>query len=118
MIAHTPKKSNSEDWHPADIKAELAKIGVTLSRIAFDAELSDSSSLSACLKRPMPVNEKRIADALGVKPSVIWPSRYDENGEPLKRGRNATAITAEMRANKSKSVKAAAKKAGVSTSAH
>lgn len=100
MIAHAPKKAK-EDWHPADIKAALAKRGITLARIAFDAGLDDSSSLSACLKRPMPANEKRIAAALGLNPSTIWPTRYDDVGNAVKRGRNATAITAEMRSNKS-----------------
>lgn len=104
MIAHPPKKSNPQDMHPADIKAALAKRGTTLSRIAFDSGLKDSASLSACLKRPMPTNEKRIADALGVEPYMIWPTRYDESGQPVKRGRNATNITAEMRASKANRV--------------
>lgn len=109
MIAHALRKTNPADMHPADIKAALAKRGITLSRIAFDAGLTDPTSLSACFRRPMPASEKRIADALGVEPATIWPTRYDQNGKSIKNGRNATAITAEMRAA-AKSVKKAAKK--------
>jgi len=30
--------------------------------------------------RSYPLNEKRIADALGLHPKEIWPSRYNEDG--------------------------------------
>lgn len=100
MNKHAPKKVVQEDWHPADIKAALSKLGLTLSRVAFDSDLKDSTSLSACLKRPMPANETRIAAALGIPACTIWPSRYQADGQPAKRGRNAMNVTAEMRASK------------------
>lgn len=98
MNTHAPKKTSQEDWHPADIKAALHKRGTTLSRVALDAGLTGSSSLSACLVRPMPANEKRIAAALGVEPAAIWPTRYNADGTPKLRGIRAICCSAdEMR---------------------
>ncbi|QTF10014.1 transcriptional regulator [Brenneria izadpanahii] len=63
------------DWHPADIIAALRKKGTTLAAVSRAAGLS-SSTLANALSRPWPKGEWLIADALGVHPSEIWPSRY------------------------------------------
>lgn len=86
MTASNAKKANRKDWHPADIKAALHKRGITLAGIAKAHGLTDSTSLSSCFNRSYPLNEKRIADALGIHPKEIWPSRYYENGEKRPRG--------------------------------
>lgn len=80
MATNTAKKSSREDWHPADIKAALHKKGVTLAGLAFMHGLTSSSTLSAALTRSYPANEQRIADAIGVHPMVIWPTRYNDDG--------------------------------------
>ncbi|EHD23182.1 MULTISPECIES: helix-turn-helix domain-containing protein [Brenneria] len=63
------------DWHPADIIAALRKKGTTLAAVSRAAGLS-SSTLANALSRPWPKGEWLIADALGIHPSEIWPSRY------------------------------------------
>jgi Ner family transcriptional regulator len=63
------------DWHPADIIAGLRKQGTTLAALSRDSGLS-SSTLANALNRPWPKGERLIAEALKVKPSEIWPSRY------------------------------------------
>ena len=63
------------DWHPADIIAGLRKRGTSLAAETRKAGLS-SSTLANALTRPWPKGERIIADALGVAPWVIWPSRY------------------------------------------
>lgn len=80
MANAAEKKSSPEDWHPADVKAALHKKGITLAGLAEAHGLSGSSTLSAALSRSHPANEKRIADAIGVHPKVIWPSRYNADG--------------------------------------
>ena len=75
MTTRPAKKASREDWHPADIKAALHKRGITLAGIAKAHGLRDSTSLSSCFVRSYPANEKRIADALGLHPKEIWPSR-------------------------------------------
>ena len=74
-----------KDWHPADIVAALHKRGTSLAKLSREAGLA-SSTLSNTLTRPWPKGEKLIADALGISPEIIWPSRYfDEAGNPVHR---------------------------------
>ncbi|PKE29156.1 DNA-binding protein [Rahnella sp. AA] len=67
--------TRKEDWHQADIIAALRKKGTTLAAVSRSAGLS-SSTLSNALSRPWPKGELLIANALGIHPSLIWPSRY------------------------------------------
>lgn len=66
---------SNKDWHPADIIAALRKKGTTLAAVSRKAGLS-SSTLTNALTRPWPKGEWLIAEAIGVHPSEIWPSRY------------------------------------------
>ncbi|ATZ93309.1 MULTISPECIES: helix-turn-helix transcriptional regulator [Dickeya] len=68
-------RSRRMDWHSADIIAALRKKGTSLSAVSREAGLS-SSTLANALYRPWPKGELLIANALGVKPEEIWPSRY------------------------------------------
>ncbi|EAA5369860.1 helix-turn-helix domain-containing protein [Salmonella enterica] len=63
------------DWHPADIIAGLKKRGTSLAAISRRSGLA-SSTLANALNRRWPKGERLIADALGVAPEKIWPSRY------------------------------------------
>ncbi|MFW0857521.1 helix-turn-helix domain-containing protein [Cronobacter dublinensis] len=63
------------DWHPADIIAELRKRGTSLAALSRQAGLA-SSTLANALVRHWPKGERLIAEALGVAPEQIWPSRY------------------------------------------
>ncbi|WOA54297.1 helix-turn-helix domain-containing protein [Dickeya solani] len=64
-----------KDWHPADIIAGLRKKGTTLAAVSREAGLA-SSTLANALTKHWPKGEKLIAEALGVSPTEIWPSRY------------------------------------------
>lgn len=63
------------DWHSADIIAALKKRGTTLSAVSRKAGLA-SSTLANALFRHWPKGERLIAQAIGVPPEKIWPSRY------------------------------------------
>jgi Ner family transcriptional regulator len=63
------------DWHSADIIAALKKRGTSLSAVSRKSGLA-SSTLANALIRRWPKGERLIADALGVAPEQIWPSRY------------------------------------------
>lgn len=63
------------DWHSADIIAALKKCGTSLSAISRNSGLA-SSTLANALTRRWPKGERLIAEALGVTPEQIWPSRY------------------------------------------
>ena len=93
MTSNTAKKASREDWHPADIKAALDKAGWTLRALAAHHGIKGSSALSHTFHMSRPINEKRIAEAIGVEPKDIWPSRYNEDGTPKQRGiRGAHAL--------------------------
>ncbi|MGK4333564.1 helix-turn-helix domain-containing protein [Lonsdalea quercina] len=66
---------NQQDWHPADIIAALKKRGTSLAAVSRNAGLA-SSTLANALTKHWPKGEKLIAEALGVTPEQIWPSRY------------------------------------------
>lgn len=70
----------AQDWHPADIKAALNKAGYTLSSLAEELGLRSGSMLSKALTISYPKSERSIAEAIGVLPQIIWPSRYEVDG--------------------------------------
>lgn len=73
------------DWHSADIIAALKKRGTSLAALSRKAGLA-SSTLANALSRSWPRGEKLIADALGISPEIIWPSRYfDSEGNRIVR---------------------------------
>lgn len=71
------------DWHPADVKAALAKRGWTLTRVALEHGYGSRTTAAEVLRKPYPVMEAIVAGIIGVAPSRIWPTRYDKNGRPL-----------------------------------
>lgn len=106
MTKDAAKKPVDQDWHPADIKAALHKKGITLSSIAKAYGLSGSTSLSSTFTRSYPVNEQRIADAIGVHPQVIWPSRYNPDGSRKLQGFRELQFNAITLARNSKTTAA------------
>ncbi|MDK9520120.1 helix-turn-helix domain-containing protein [Vibrio vulnificus] len=66
---------SASDWHRADVKAELEKKGLSLRKLALSAGLAEST-LSNVFRVNYPKAQKIIADAIGVPPETIWPSRY------------------------------------------
>lgn len=108
------KKVDHVDWNPAEVICALRLKGITLSALARAHGLAESSSLSATLVRSLPKNEQRIADAIGVHPMIIWPSRYNCDGSRKLQGFRAVQFNAAARvlkgrptATSSKSIKAA-----------
>jgi len=81
-------------WHPIDIKAAIHKRKGTLTQIALDAGLASSACRRALIERYAPA-EKAISDFLGIAPQVLWPDRYDAQGQPLPRKRRGGRIAAK-----------------------
>ncbi|WP_050983144.1 helix-turn-helix domain-containing protein [Cupriavidus basilensis] len=79
-----------QDWHRADIKGALEKAGFSLRQLSLQHGYAPGS-LKAALDAPWPGAEQIIAAAIGMKPSEIWPSRYDTQGNP-RSGRNQRGI--------------------------
>jgi len=85
MSRHQPTaQSTANDWHKADIKAALEKAGWSLRSLAKHHDLTPPA-ITQALRGPYPAAEKRIADAIGVHPMALWPTRYDKRGKPNNR---------------------------------
>lgn len=86
------KKTSPEDWHRADIVAAVRKAGWSLRRLSAHYGYASPSTLTNALARHWPKGERIIADAIGVAPEEIWPSRYaDKNTTSDTNHRMATA---------------------------
>ncbi|EMX0849559.1 helix-turn-helix domain-containing protein [Pluralibacter gergoviae] len=66
------------DWHPEIIKAEIHRRGLSLRALSLQAGYS-KDSLKSVLRTPCKPYQQVVADALGVAPETIWPSRYRTN---------------------------------------
>lgn len=73
------------DWHREDIKAAIRKTGVSIDGLCALHRI-DPSAINKTFRRPWPRVEAIIARHLQVRPQDIWPSRYDEAGNPLRGG--------------------------------
>lgn len=87
-----PKKSALLDWHRADIVAALRKAGWSLRRLSAHHGYASPSTLTHALDRHWPKGEQLIADAIGVAPETIWPTRYKGSTSPA-----GNAVVTELR---------------------
>lgn len=76
----TPKNIQSEthDWHRADIIAALKKAGWSLSALSQHHGYS-RGTLASAMDRHWPKGEALIAEAIGLSPRAIWPTRYEKH---------------------------------------
>lgn len=75
------KKPAVNDWHKADIICGLWKLGTSIQKLSRENNYK-GNGLEQALRRNWPKGERIIADALGVTPQQIWPSRYHTDGTP------------------------------------
>ena len=88
-----PNMTPPKNIHPADVKAALAKRGLTLADVARTHGY-DLSSPGKALRMPWPQLRRVIAAYLGRTPQSLWPEDYDSRGEPRLRERaSSKAIT-------------------------
>jgi len=71
-------KKSAEDWDKADIKHALEKKGWNILQLAKACGYSNASALRKAFDGSYPKAERIIAEAIGVDPETIWPSRYDK----------------------------------------
>lgn len=71
-----------DDWHRQDILSAVRKRGVSLAALSRKNGYA-STTLQNALDRHVPEYERIIADFIGEKPSVIWPSRYQKSDSSI-----------------------------------
>lgn len=67
------------DWHQADVLAALKKNGWSLRALSKAHGYKNLSTLGQVFVGRWPKGQAIIADAIGVPPEEIWPSRYEES---------------------------------------
>lgn len=65
------------DWHPAEIGAELKKRGTSLRALSLRSGMA-AGTLYEALRKPYIHGEVIISCELGLKPWIVWPSRYTQ----------------------------------------
>lgn len=73
-----------KDWSPEKIKQALRDAGTNTCALASIYGVS-RQVMSMSLRRSNTRCEARIAEALGLHPMDIWPTRYNEDGSPISR---------------------------------
>ena len=94
----TPNSSTPaavSDWHSADIVAALRKVGASLRKLSI-ANGYAPHTIKAALNKPYPNGERIIADALGLHPMEIWPSRYTNEGQPIRKTAHKMVRTGQL----------------------
>lgn len=77
-----------QNWHRADIVAEVHKRGTTLAELARDNDLSDSALRNA-LSYPRSPSNRIIATFIGRSIHDLWPTWFDEDGNLIDRSRRS-----------------------------
>ncbi|WP_175895731.1 helix-turn-helix domain-containing protein [Burkholderia cepacia] len=78
MHASVSQKKSAKDWDKADIKYALEKKGWSVLALAKASGYSNASALRKAFESSYPKAERIIANAIGVAPETIWPSRYEK----------------------------------------
>jgi Ner family transcriptional regulator len=91
------KVKTKKDWTRAKIIAALHDKQISLKALAQVHGLADATSLSHGLSHSSPLAERRIADALGVQPLDLWPSRFNADGTRIKRFQNTYILSNGVR---------------------
>lgn len=68
-----------DGMHPEDIKAAIRKTGITLTELSLTNGLSESA-VRVALLFSCPSGERAVINHLGIAPHLIWPERYDQDG--------------------------------------
>ncbi|PZQ46338.1 MAG: transcriptional regulator [Micavibrio aeruginosavorus] len=88
--------AKAEPLHPEDIKAAIRKRGKTLTQLSLDYQLAPGT-VRGCLIRSIPAADKAVARFLNKPLHMIWPDRYDEQGNPLKPSRKKDRTNSNVR---------------------
>jgi len=97
LNARHPKKPVG-DWPSHYITYRLYDRGTSYDRISREHHYSRTAAQMA-IKLPWPKMERLIAEAIGVTPQEIWPSRYEADGTPKRGLRSQKHSTASEQCN-------------------
>lgn len=71
------------DMSPEEVRKLIIASGITLSELGIQNGFSHAA-VSITLKKRQPHVQAAIAKQLNMRPQDIWPTRYDDNGSPVR----------------------------------
>lgn len=71
-------KQSDGSFHPADIKAEIEKRGMTLAQLSIEAGLT-ANAVSIALKQSLKSGELAVSEFLNIPVHLLFPTRWDMN---------------------------------------
>jgi lambda repressor-like predicted transcriptional regulator len=95
-----PKKTAHADWSWKYLLHRLDEAGWNLTRLAAHHGIR-IGGLNDTKRKSYPANERRLAEAIGVHPKAIWPSRYHPDGRHKLRGEDRSRQKGQKVAGKS-----------------
>lgn len=87
-MSRTAKKP-VQGLHKEDIKAAVWKAGSNLRQLSLDNGLAPATCRNA-LHKPIPAADYVIANFIGKTLHEVWPHRYDEEGNRIKKSSSKT----------------------------
>jgi len=78
MSTEAQQKNTGGDWSAHKIRYALNEAGWNWSSLAKATGYAGSAALRNATMKPYPKAERIIANAIGVAPETIWPSRYEK----------------------------------------
>ena len=78
MNTDTKHRPTKQDWPRSKIKMHLEDAGWSLRQLSLKHGRSPGAGAQALHQPDSPLMEQIIADAIGVAPAVIWPTRYPD----------------------------------------
>jgi Ner family transcriptional regulator len=84
-----------KSWNRKRVLAELKARGTSLRAIGDQLGYAPTS-IYGVFRTSMPRAEAAIAAVLGTKPHLIWPSRYDQDGDPIGWSRMKAVINSKF----------------------
>lgn len=78
-------------WHPEIIKTAIRLRGMTLTKLALDNGLPESSCRAALI-RPHLEGDQAISAFLNVPLFELWPSRYGRDGHLIRHERDHSSF--------------------------
>lgn len=75
------KKPAGKDWSASYTEHRLKDAGWNFAKLARHHGYASRSTFLHAVARPWPKGERLLAEAIGVAPETIWPSRYQCNAD-------------------------------------
>lgn len=90
-------KGSGLDWSRQKILAEVNAKGMSLAELSACVGLGRTTLRNALNQDCYPRGERIIAEFIGVRPEIIWPTRYEQRAKRLKERQVAIELAEKIK---------------------